>query len=178
MAWSPDGRHLATGSYKEGQVKLWDALFGELMDTLEGPAGVAISPLAWLEDGNRLLAVSRDKKLWQWHADTGRLQRTLSLPALGAFSSDRRLLASVPGPNAIRVWEVETGRPNGTLVQLRNDQRVVISPEGHHDSPRLERELVYLVQRQDGGQETLEPEEFARRFGWKNDPERVRLTGK
>jgi hypothetical protein len=30
----------------------------------------------------------------------------------------------------------------------------------------------------DGGQVTLTPEEFAQKYGWKNDPERVRLTGK
>jgi hypothetical protein len=30
----------------------------------------------------------------------------------------------------------------------------------------------------DAGQETLTPEEFGRKYGWKNEPERVRLTAR
>ena len=36
-------------------------------------------------------------------------------------------------------------------------------------------ELVYVAET-DRGQETLTPDEFAAKYGWKNDPERVRLT--
>ena len=35
--------------------------------------------------------------------------------------------------------------------------------------------MVHIVQT-DQGQETLTPEEFAKKYGWKNDPERVRLV--
>jgi len=35
--------------------------------------------------------------------------------------------------------------------------------------------LVYIVQTDDG-QYTLTPDEFAQRFGWKNDPSKVTLT--
>ena len=36
-------------------------------------------------------------------------------------------------------------------------------------SPGVEKEFVYVVQT-DTGQETLAPEEFALKYGWKNDP--------
>jgi hypothetical protein len=39
-----------------------------------------------------------------------------------------------------------------------------------------ERDLVYVALFDDGRQETLSPEEFARRFDWTNDPEKVCLT--
>jgi hypothetical protein len=39
----------------------------------------------------------------------------------------------------------------------------------------VERLLAYVVQT-DQGQETLSPQEFAKKYGWKNDPERVRLA--
>jgi hypothetical protein len=40
----------------------------------------------------------------------------------------------------------------------------------------VQKEFVYVVQT-DTGQETLTPEEFSNRYGWKNDPEKVRLAG-
>ncbi len=33
-------------------------------------------------------------------------------------------------------------------------------------------------QLEDGRQETLTPKQFAKKYGWKNDPERVELTRK
>jgi hypothetical protein len=63
----------------------------------------------------------------------------------------------------------------GTLAVLRDDAWLAISPEGHYrGSPGIEAEIVYVV-RTEHGQETLTPEEFSKRFGWKNDPGKVRL---
>jgi formylglycine-generating enzyme required for sulfatase activity len=46
----------------------------------------------------------------------------------------------------------------------------VVGPAGHwRGAPGLEKELVYVVQT-DAGQETLTPEGFAKKYGWKNDP--------
>jgi hypothetical protein len=39
----------------------------------------------------------------------------------------------------------------------------------------VERELVYIVET-DEGQETLSPETFAAKYGWKNDPSKVTMT--
>ena len=56
---------------------------------------------------------------------------------------------------------------------MPDKQYVSISPEGHwRGSPGVESELVYLVLT-DHGQEMLTPAEFAKRFGWKNDPGKV-----
>jgi hypothetical protein len=64
------------------------------------------------------------------------------------------------------------------LVPLANPHGLAVSPDGHYrGTPHLEDELVYVIQT-DRGQETLRPQEFAARFGWKNDPARVPLSGK
>jgi hypothetical protein len=77
--------------------------------------------------------------------------------------------------NTVWLHEIETNRPCGVMMMLPDDRYVSFSPDGHYcGSPRVERDLVYVVQT-DTGQEMLTPEEFAKRFGWKNDPERVRL---
>jgi len=89
----------------------------------------------------------------------------------GGFSHDRRLV--VGGYPAIRVWETETGRPLGTMLDLENGHWLTISPEGHYrGSPGVESEIIYVAQT-DQGQETLTPAEFAKRHGWKNDPQKV-----
>ncbi len=72
------------------------------------------------------------------------------------------------------VWDTATGKLRCTLVGLRKEQWLAVSRDGHYDgAPGIERELVHVVQTE-SGQETITPQQFAERFGWENDPERVR----
>jgi WD40 repeat protein/serine/threonine protein kinase len=167
--WSPDGKKLALGTEK---LRLWEVASGQLEDTYETPEGVV--PLAWLADGSLVAVTDPDRTLRVWNS-SGRLARTVKLPAVGILSPDRRLLAS-QGACVTWVWEVETGRPRGTLLQLRNERSLTIAADGHYSgSPRVERELVCVVENGQG-REVLTPEEFAGKYGWQNDPQRVRLT--
>jgi WD40 repeat protein len=61
LAWSPSGRHIATGG-TDGQVLLWEVESGTLFDTcpLQESRG-AIAALAWLDDCK--LAVSTGSAL-------------------------------------------------------------------------------------------------------------------
>jgi hypothetical protein len=43
--------------------------------------------------------------------------------------------------------------------------------------PGVEKHIVSVVL-SDQGEETLTPDEFAKKYGWQNDPEKVRLLGK
>jgi hypothetical protein len=61
--------------------------------------------------------------------------------------------------------EVHVGTVNDPRQMLRLMQRGV-------GNIVAEKDLVYVI-RTAVGQETLKPAEFARRFGWKNDPSRV-----
>jgi hypothetical protein len=75
-----------------------------------------------------------------------------------------------------RLWDVATQSRRGTLVHLSGDQWLAVSGDGHYrGSPEIERELVYIVET-DQGQEMLSPEAFAAKYGWKEDPDRVKLT--
>jgi hypothetical protein len=74
------------------------------------------------------------------------------------------------------VFDVQSGQCVRVLAELPEDHWIGLSPEGHYvRSPGAEKELVYVVET-DAGQETLTPDEFSNRYGWKNDPENVRLV--
>ncbi len=95
-----------------------------------------------------------------------------------AWSSDSNTIAT--GSDAIRFWDVASGQPRGVFVSLWDGNGLALSPDGHYrgtPAAAVEREIVYVVQTKDGT-ETLTPAEFAKRFGWKNDPDRVRVTEK
>jgi WD40 repeat protein/serine/threonine protein kinase len=167
LAWSPDGKLLASGS-KDRNVQLWDPVTGECIDTLLGH-----TPLAWLPDGKTLLAYGNNTVRF-WDTASGQTLRVVKAMGEGPVSLARRQVAAWnEGVSAIRLWDIDSGRPCGILLPLRNG--LVVSPDGHfRGSPGVDRDLVYVAQTE-RGQETLTPDEFARRYGWKNDSARVRL---
>lgn len=68
------------------------------------------------------------------------------------------------------------GSERARIVPLRNGAWLTGRPDGHYrGSPGVEKEIVYIVQTE-AGQEVLTPDEFEKKYGWKNDPQRVRLS--
>ena len=66
----------------------------------------------------------------------------------------------------------------GTLLGLSESNAIVVNPEGHYrGTPGAQHQIVCLTQTKDGTR-IVAPGDFANRFGWKNDPERVRLSSK
>ncbi len=117
IAFSPDGKTLATASY-DTTVKLWDAVIGKELHTLrehsDSVYGVSFSP-----NGKLLATGAADRAVKVWDAATGALLYTFGAPTdwtyAVAWSPDGRHLAAGGVDKSIRVWE--TGPEKGRIVK-------------------------------------------------------------
>jgi WD40 repeat protein len=121
LAWSGDGRVLATGT-TAGQVHLWDARTWKPLGLFAAQTQYVRS-LAF-QPGGRLLAITGDRygvKLCDW--ETGEVKQKLPEPKdvvhQSVFTPDGRHLVGVGREHSVFVWDVETGALAGGTARGR-----------------------------------------------------------
>jgi WD40 repeat protein len=120
VAFSPDGRTVATGS-ADGNVRLWDAATRQEIGPPMSSDAKPVAAVAFSPDGTLVAASSADGNVQLW--DTATQQEAGSALVAGAaevaalaFSPDGKLLATGGQDGAVRLWDVATGSQVGTTM--------------------------------------------------------------
>ena len=132
IAWSPDGRMLASPSW-DNTIRLWDAETGECLRTLKGHKDSANS-VAFDPTGHTLASGSHDRTVKLWEAASGRLLRTLGRHKDGvnsvAFDPAGHTLASGGHDGRVNLWEAPSGKLLRTLRHQSRVWSVTFDPTG------------------------------------------------
>jgi WD40 repeat protein len=132
LAFSPDGKSLATGSVDE--IFFWDTATGQCLATIKKLSNSIIA-LAFSPDGKTLASADRGKTLRLWDVATQkeRCEGQKSEHAFEnlAFSPDGKHLASASEGDDVLLWDAATGKLAGKLVgHERGVLSVAFSPNG------------------------------------------------
>ncbi|HEY4032635.1 MAG TPA: protein kinase [Ktedonobacteraceae bacterium] len=112
VAWSPDGKRIASGS-TDGTVQVWNAADGSNAYTYKGHSDVVWS-VAWSPDGKHIASGSWDKTVQVWTAADGSNIYTYkghsSSVESVAWSPEGKHVASGSDDNTVQVWTAADGR--------------------------------------------------------------------
>jgi serine/threonine protein kinase/DNA-binding beta-propeller fold protein YncE len=179
LGWSLDGKTLLVAADK--QIAQIEVASGTIVNTPLPPKGgdsvaVQVAPdgKQWLVKDTVLAGLARDDA-GVWHP----LER-----CMGRFTQwfpDSRRLLGISEPSTefgVRGYDMEQHRRLGVLwPSIFGGHWVCIGPTGHYrGSEGIEDHIVYVAQLESGSNVTLRPEEFQKRFDWKNDPQQATLS--
>ena len=135
VAYSPDGRTIATGSWN-GKIQVWHTVTGEELKTISTGHKGAVESLAYSPDGKTIASAGgyRDAIVQLWDALTGehkaRLRGHTKTVSSVAYSPGGKMLATGSTDGTIRLWDAITREHKTTFTAHTDIVSVVYSPDG------------------------------------------------
>jgi Tol biopolymer transport system component len=108
VAWSPDGRRIASGS-RDNTVQVWDAANGGNVFTYRGHSE-PVTAVAWSPDGRRIASAGDDKTVQVWDAFSGNhISAIAVIPMLCGRWPGRPMAGALPRP--VMIGRCRCGKP-------------------------------------------------------------------
>ena len=133
VAFSPDGRRIASGCGGDRRIIVWDALTGQPVHHLSYKGNVA--SISFSPNGKQLVSATGNEIL-VWDVNTGE-KRVINSHKKGVtcvnFSPDGQRILSGSSDGTMRIWEVRTGKQLSKIKTGSNASSTVrYSPDGKY----------------------------------------------
>ncbi len=122
VAFSPDGKTLATGSgepSRSGELKLWDAATGALVREFKNAHSDTVQSVDFSGDGKLMVSGAADRFVKVWNVADAKFVKSFeghTHQVLGVtLKRDGRIIASAGADNAVKVWSLVTGEVVRTI---------------------------------------------------------------